>query len=438
MDQRTSIGNDFTSSGSGLPRTTHRTPIQQDRNNNVIIGNERNTPGMECTSGADSDPPPSYSVTTNHPLRPEEVSGNHNPRSNNSRLINSDHSDLRPFNSYTPDHSNLESSANRPSSSSSLDVNKPTETNYQTPTQASLPDLPYSRSTSYQAANLNTSDDFQSKSKHYKTCTSVSSEPYTRKLTSRPAPPTMASASSSVTPTTSDTSARKTKEEIQKLISNSPELRENIYSLLATTVASVEAQQPSDVRARDAKIEQLQGQVLEAFNYGNDKARKVEELEASLKVATDTGLSQIETLEELHNKLKGQEETEKNLRRGNMALTKQIDPLKAENVKLKRQLKDAEKEVARLNEKYEYQSQTLELLSQKARQTERINLRIEDDLTKLERENKLLVLKGEQMSGKLLAVAEQWHGPGLGARKRQAEEVLDDGERERRFARMTR
>jgi hypothetical protein len=59
-------------------------------------------------------------------------------------------------------------------------------------------------------------------------------------------------------------------------------------------------------------------------------------------------------------------------------------------------------------------------------------------LTKLERENKLLVLKGEQMSGKLLAVAEQWHGPGLGGRKRQAEEVLDDGERERRFARMTR
>jgi chromosome segregation ATPase len=163
----------------------------------------------------------------------------------------------------------------------------------------------------------------------------------------------MASTSSSVTTTTSDTSARKTKEEIQKLISGSPELRDNIYSLLATTVASVEAQQPSDVRARDAKIEQLQGQLLEAFNYGNDKARKVEELEASLKVATDTGLSQIETLEELHNKLKGQEETEKNLRRGNMALTKQIDPLKAENAKLKRQLKDAEKEVARLNEKYD-------------------------------------------------------------------------------------
>ena len=416
----------------------HGTPVYQDRNNNVSAGNERNTTGGECTSRADSDPPPSYSVTTNRPLCPEEVSGNQNPRSSHSRLNSSNHSDLRPFASYTPDHSNLESRAHRPSASSSLDVNKPTETKYQTPTQASLPDLPYSRSASYQAANLNTSDNFQSKSKDHQTCTSVSSEPYARNLTSRLAPPTMASTSSSVTTTTSDTSARKTKEEIQKLISGSPELRDNIYSLLATTVASVEAQQPSDVRARDAKIEQLQGQLLEAFNYGNDKARKVEELEASLKVATDTGLSQIETLEELHNKLKGQEETEKNLRRGNMALTKQIDPLKAENAKLKRQLKDAEKEVARLNEKYEYQSQTLELLSQKARQTERINLRIEDDLTKLERENKLLVLKGEQMSGKLLAVAEQWHGPGLGSRKRQAEEVLDDGERNRRFARMTR
>jgi chromosome segregation ATPase len=248
----------------------------------------------------------------------------------------------------------------------------------------------------------------------------------------------MSSTSSSVPTTTSATSARKTKEEIQKLISSSPELRDNIYALLATTVASVEAQQPSDVKAKDTKIEQLQVQLLEALNYGNDKARRVEELEASLKVATDTGLSQIETLEEIHNKLKGQQETEKNLRRGNMALTKQMDPLKVENAKLKRQLKDAEKEIALLKEKYDYQGQTLELLSQKARQTERINMRIEDDLTKLERENKLLVLKGEQMSGKLLAVAEQWHGPGLGGRKRQAEEVLDDGEKERRFARMTR
>lgn len=432
MNQKTSTGNDLTSSGNNLPRTTHGTPIHQDSENNVVIGNECNTASMGCTSRADSDPPPSYSATTNHSLCSEAVSENQNQRSSNSRLISSDHSDLRPFASCTPDHSNLKSSANRPSFSRSLDANMPTGTQYLTPTHASPLDLPYSQSKSYQAANLHPLD-FGAKAKGYQTCTSVSSEPYTRNLTSRLAPPTMASTSLSVTTTTTSTSARKTKEEIQKLITSSPELRDNIYALLATTVASVEAQQPSDVRTKDIKIEQLQVQLLEALNYGNDKARKVEELEASLKMATDTGLSQIETLEELHNKLKGQEETEKNLRRGNMALAKQLDPLKAENAKLKRQLKDAEKEIGLLKEKYEYQNQTLELLSQKARQTERINMRIEDDLTKLERENKLLVLKGEQMSGKLLAVAEQWRGPGLGSRKRQAEEVLDDGERERRL-----
>jgi hypothetical protein len=438
MNQRTSTGNDFTSSGSTLPRTTHGTPIHEGMEDNVAIGKERNNGSVECTARADSDPPPSYSITTNHPFRHEEGLENQNPMSSHSRLISSDHSDLRPFASYTPGHSNLGSSATRPSFSSPDDANKPTGTKYQTPTHAYQPGSSYSQSTSYQGANLNPSDDFKSKATGYQTCASVSSEPYTRNLTSRLAPSTLISTSSSVVTTTSATSARKTKEEIQKLISSSPELRDNIYTLLATTVASVEATQPSDVRAKDAKIEQLQGQLLEALNYGNDKARKVEELEASVKVATDTGLSQIETLEDLHNKLKGQEDTEKNLRRGNMALTKQLDPLKTENSKLKRQLKDAEKEIGLLKEKYEYQNQTLELLSQKARQTERINMRIEDDLTKLKRENKLLVMKGEQMSGKLLAVAEQWHGPALGGRKRQAEEVLDDGERERRFARMTR
>lgn len=436
MNQSTSTGNDFTSSDNSLPNTTHGTLIHQDRDNNIVIGNERDNAGMERTSRADSDPPPSYSVTTDYRLCPGEGSGNESLRSSNSRLISSHHSEGRPFASHAIDHSNIESSANRPSLSSSIDANKPTDTKYQTPPHVSAPDLLYSQF-SYQTASRNPSEVFKSKAKDYQTCPSVSSEPCTRHPTSRLAPPTTAS-TSSVTTTTSATSARKTKEEVQKLISSSPELRDNIYVLLATTVASVEAQQPSDVRAKDAKIEQLQAQLLEALNYSNEKARKVEELEASLKVATDTGLSQIETLEEIHNKLKGQQETEKNLRRGNMALTKQMDPLKAENAKLKRQLKDAEKEIGVLKEKYDYQGQTLELLGQKARQTERINMRIEDDLTKLERENKLLVLKGEQMSGKLLAVAEQWHGPGLGGRKRQAEEGLDDGERERRFARMTR
>ncbi|PMD15925.1 hypothetical protein NA56DRAFT_731902 [Hyaloscypha hepaticicola] len=437
MNQSTSTGNDFTSSDNSLPNTTHGTLIHQDRDNNIVIGNERDNAGMERTSRADSDPPPSYSVTTDYRLCPGEGSGNESLRSSNSRLISSHHSDVRPFASHASEHRNFESSANRPSLSSSADANKPRDTKYQTPPYASAPDLLYSKSTSYQAANRNPCEVFKSKAKGYQTCASVSSEPYTRTPTSRLAAPTMAS-TSSVTTTTSATSARKTKEEIQKLISSSPELRDNIYILLATTVASVEAQQPSDIRAKDAKIEQLQVQLLEALNYGNEKGRRVEELEASLKVATDTGLSQIETLEEIHSKLKSQQETEKNLRRGNMSLSKQMDPLKAENAKLKRQLKDAEKEIGILKEKYDYQGQTLELLTQKARQTERINMRIEDDLTKLERENKLLVLKGEQMSGKLLAVAEQWHGPGLGSRKRQAEEVLDDGERERRFERMTR
>jgi hypothetical protein len=43
------------------------------------------------------------------------------------------------------------------------------------------------------------------------------------------------------------------------------------------------------------------------------------------------------------------------------------------------------------------------------------------------------------MSGKLLAVAEQWNEPELGVgTKRQASEMLDDGERMRRYSRMTR
>ncbi len=68
-------------------------------------------------------------------------------------------------------------------------------------------------------------------------------------------------------------------------------------------------------------------------------------------------------------------------------------------------------------------------------------MRMEDNLDKLQKENHLLVLKGEQMSGKLLAVAEQWHNPGMAGRKRQAdqaEDILDDDERLKRFARIAR
>jgi chromosome segregation ATPase len=229
-----------------------------------------------------------------------------------------------------------------------------------------------------------------------------------------------------------------TYEMAKTLISSKPELRNNIYSFITSLVATIEASQPQAIRDKDAKVESLQRQLLAALNNGNEKTRKAEKLEADLKVATDSGLSQVLDLEAFHRKVKKQEETEKNLRKGILVLQKELDPLRNENTRMKRQLQDAEKEIRGLAGKVDYQRQRFEIYSQRTCHIESKTARMESHLRKLEEENHLLVLKGEQMSGRLLAVAEQWHEPTPTSRKRQASEVLDEGERLRGFSRMTR
>jgi chromosome segregation ATPase len=233
-------------------------------------------------------------------------------------------------------------------------------------------------------------------------------------------------------------SDEKSNETVKKLISNNPDLRNSIYSFLSSTIVALEAQRPEDLKAKDVKIDSLQKQLLDALNYGNEKARKVEKLESDLKLANETGLSQTNALEDLQKKLQKLEEVEKNIRKGNLALHREIDPLKPENARLKSQLKDAEKEIRNLTERVDYQNHRLEVYSQKTRNTELKASQMETVLEKLERENHSLVLKGEQMSGRLLAVAEQWHEPNPARRKRQMSEMLDDGERAKRFSRMSR
>jgi hypothetical protein len=434
MNRRSSFGNDIISKRINIPRTTPSTTLH---NNNDIIAHQdsgipaqgendiiahesnRSIPTMSGTMRADSDPPPSYSASTNYDLSAEGTTGNGSFTSCDSRPLTSASSDSRLSTSSSHNHITLASSPYLFSVSGSADFNNWTSTNYQTAT----PDP---------------SDISYSKSNNYQTLRTVSSQQRTRISMSCLPSAHVATASSSAIGAMTITASKKRKDEIQKLVSGNPELRDNIYALLESTITAVEAQQPDSLKAKDAKVEELQRQLLESLNYGNDQARKVEELQASLKLATDTGLSQIETLEQLHDKLKRQEELEKNIRKGTLALNKDLDLHKAENTSLKRKLKDAEKEIDRMAQRFKYQTQTLEILSQKAHQAERMTMRMENDLDKLEKENHLLVLKGEHMSSKLLTVAEQWHDPGLGPRKRQAEEVLDDGERLRRFTRMTR
>jgi len=105
-------------------------------------------------------------------------------------------------------------------------------------------------------------------------------------------------------------SDEKSNETVKKLISNNPDLRNSIYSFLSSTIVALEAQRPEDLKAKDVKIDSLQKQLLDALNYGNEKARKVEKLESDLKLANETGLSQTNALEDLQKKLQKQEEVE--------------------------------------------------------------------------------------------------------------------------------
>jgi chromosome segregation ATPase len=220
----------------------------------------------------------------------------------------------------------------------------------------------------------------------------------------------------------------KTVDQIQKLINESPDLRSSLFSLLQATIAAAEAEQPELIRDKDAMIEDLKKQLLQALEFGNVKTAEVERLEALVKLATDTGLEQIEHLEELNAQVKRLEQVEQNLRRGNMALQKAMEPLKDESAVLRRKVRDQDAEIRELVDRYDEQSQSLKIYNQRARNAETMTMRLEVDLDKLERENQHLILKGEEMSGKLLSVAGEWHEPMAATQRKRKGTVEETGE----------
>ena len=273
----------------------------------------------------------------------------------------------------------------------------------------------------------------------------------------------------------------------KSLISKNPELRNNIYSLLGSTMAAAQMIQPQDLKTRDAKIEALQKQLSDAQNHNKEQTVRIGQLEADLKVAVDTGLEQVDALEDLQRRLQESqhgleniqqrlaraETAEKNLRAGTLAINSKYEPLKKEHESLKRRYKAAEKEIARLEKQLEIAETTVGAYYNRAKDSGAHAARVQADLRNLQRANHELMVKGEQMSGRLMDVAEEWHEPGIGmgmsppragmahpgkgmappvmglpgtgagagvagGRKRQASEVLDDGERLRRFSRVTR
>jgi len=398
MTRSTSICGDTTSEGIGL-QSLSSTPIH---------------PGIAFTQSTvrdDSEPPPSYSASAGYHLRPEDLPRNETVASSNSHLGISDPPNHRPFTSGPSDLFDSHTSEH----------NKRAGANYRPITSLSGPNGNFPSSSTTPRFS-------QSGSSHLGMKTSTSCSPSTA----------MTSASARPIPTMTSASDEKSNETVKKLISNNPDLRNSIYSFLGSTIVALEAQRPEDLKAKDVKIDSLQKQLLDALNYGNEKARKVEKLESDLKLANETGLSQTNALEDLQKKLQKLEEVEKNIRKGNLALHRELDPLKPENARLKSQLKDAEKEIRNLTERVDYQNHRLEVYSQKTRNTALKASQMETVLEKLERENHSLVLKGKQMSGRLLAVAEQWHEPNPARRKRQMSEMLDDGERAKRFSRMSR
>ena len=398
MTRSTSTCGDTTSKGIGL-QSLRRTPIHPE----IAF--------TQSTVRDDSEPPPSYSASSDYHLPPEDLPRNETVASSNSHLGISDPPNHRPFTSGPSDLFDSHTS----------ERNRRASVSYRPITSLSGPNenLPSSSITPHFS---------QSGSSHLGMKTSTSCSPSSA----------MTSASARPIPTMISTSDEKNNETVKQLISNNPDLRNSIYSFLGSTIVALEGQRPEDLKAKDVKIDSLQKQLLEALNYGNEKARKIEKLESDLKLANETGLSQTNAIEDLRKKLQKQEGVEKNIRKGSLALQRELDPLKPENARLKSQLKDAEKEIRNLTERVDYQNHRLEIYSQKTRNTELKASQMETVLEKLVRENHSLVLKGEQMSGRLLAVAEQWHEPNPARRKRQMSEMLDDGERAKRFSRMSR
>ena len=245
---------------------------------------------------------------------------------------------------------------------------------------------------------------------------------------------------------------------------------------------------PQELIDRDARIEVLEKQLADANKLDGEQKERIGQLKADLQVAINMSHEQVDKLEDLTRKLTKAENTEKNLRQGVLAINSKYTPLQVEHVSLKKKFKAAELEIGRLEEELEYQQDAVSRYYNKAKGFEGQNARMKDDLRVLESVNHDLKIKGEQMSGNLVAVAEQWRepamgvapgvmsmgmghgmsmtaggmgmgaggigmgaggmgmgvggagmGPGVaGGRKRPASELLEDDERMRRFSRMTR
>jgi chromosome segregation ATPase len=234
--------------------------------------------------------------------------------------------------------------------------------------------------------------------------------------------------------TATNTPTYKTKGEVQKIINSSPDLRNYLFLLLQATMAATETHQPQLLLEKTTKIEDLKAQLLQALEFGNAKTAEVDRLQASLKLATDTGLEQIEQMESQHAELQRLKQVEQNLRRGNMALQKALEPLKQENATLKRKVRDRDEEIRELLQRCEEQSRSVGILGHRAREAEQKYLGMEVEVDRLERENQVLVLKGEEMSGRLMSVAEEWHEPMQKKRGGNGEEI-GEGERLRKALR---
>lgn len=264
--------------------------------------------------------------------------------------------------------------------------------------------------------------------------------------------PEMTSQFSNNMPAQAPNADERTKQKAVCLINDSPQLRGQLSDFLGSIISAVEASQPQTmvdqnqtIKEQRTKIQQLQADFSAASNTKVEQARKNADLEARLEAAIEKETAQEKTLAELNAKIHRSEEVENNLRRGQVAIHKELSALRADNPLLKRKFKAAEQEIRRLEKELERQDHALGKYDRQAAEVERNVRHIEDRLAKKEKENYVLYEQGERMKAEMITIAEQWDARGHrdgGARKRPLEEMLDpemlldDQERRRRFGRM--
>ncbi|KAN0098715.1 hypothetical protein V8E51_014378 [Hyaloscypha variabilis] len=66
----------------------------------------------------------------------------------------------------------------------------------------------------------------------------------------------------------------------------SPEVRNNLYALVQSSINAIDNGQPQGHNEHNAEIESLQKQPLDSNNNTKEEAAQVKKIEATLKVAT--------------------------------------------------------------------------------------------------------------------------------------------------------